>query len=107
MFKVKRLVTVKPGQKQDLLNKLKNQPISVGIDASDWQFYQNGILDVRCDGTEINHSVLLVGYSERGWKLKNSWGPIWGENGYITIDDPYDDPDPCLITQRAYYPIMS
>ena len=36
-----------------------------------------------------NHAVLTVGYgNERGtsyWSIKNSWGHLWGDNGYIKI----------------------
>ena len=35
----------------------------------------------------IDHAVLLVGVSESNgyWKAKNSWGTLWGENGYIRL----------------------
>jgi len=42
------------------------------------------------------HSILLVGWDDsRGphgaWKIKNSWGPTWGEQGFMWIAcDPND-----------------
>lgn len=29
--------------------------------------------------------MLLVGKGIGYWKLKNSWGPRWGERGYIRL----------------------
>lgn len=66
-------------------------PVSVAIEADTiiFQFYKNGIVDdVKC-GTNLDHGVLVVGYgNENGkdyWLVKNSWGPRWGDNGYIKI----------------------
>lgn len=46
-----------------------------------------------CSSCEINHTVLIVGYGvERSggvnlpyWIIKNSWGPEWGEEGYMKL----------------------
>ena len=56
------------------------QPISVAIDAScdDFQYYQDGVFDISC-GTNLDHGVLVTGYSYNPdkkfgyWVVKNSW----------------------------------
>jgi len=63
-------------------------PVSVCVDASSWQFYQNGVL-TNC-GQNIDHCVQLTGYANYGragshWIVRNSWGAGWGEGGYILI----------------------
>ena len=37
-----------------------------------------------------NHAMVCIGYGiednkEPYWILKNTWGPLWGDNGYIKI----------------------
>jgi len=64
--------------------------VSVAIQANQaaFQSYSSGILTGNC-GTSLDHGVLVVGYGTQGgqdyWKVKNSWGASWGENGYVLI----------------------
>ena len=86
-------------------------PVSIGIEADQtaFQFYKSGILTGKC-GTSIDHGVLAVGYGVDGgqkyWKVKNSWGSSWGENGYVRIcrecDKNGDDGECCILCQPSY-----
>jgi len=64
--------------------------VSVAIQANQmaFQFYSSGVLTGRC-GTRIDHAVLVVGYgTDNGqdyWKVKNSWGTQWGDQGYVYV----------------------
>lgn len=53
-----------------------------------FQWYTGGVLN-KCKKKArwTNHSVLLCGWDdEKGaWLMKNSWGPEWGENGFMWI----------------------
>jgi C1A family cysteine protease len=59
--------------------------VDVAVDNA-FQEYGSGILN-SCDGDEINHMVLIVGYNDAGgyWIVKNSWGTSWGEKGFIRM----------------------
>ncbi len=59
------------------------KPLSVSVDATNWKFYSTGVFN-NCI-RNINHCVLLVGISNNVWKVKNSWGVTWGEQGYIRL----------------------
>ncbi len=98
-----------------LKRSLYKRPISVAIQANkrSFQMYQSGIYsDLDC-GTQLDHGVLLVGYgydllnNMDYWIVKNSWGPSWGENGYIRIlRNTEDERGLCGIAMQPSYPIV-
>lgn len=78
---------------------VSQQPVSVAIQANtrSFQMYSNGIYsDLTC-GNQLDHGVLIVGYgydllyNMDYWIVKNSWGPNWGENGYIRMQRNIQD----------------
>jgi len=80
-------------------------PVSVAIEADQmsFQLYSGGILSSGC-GTNLDHGVLAVGYGSNYFKVKNSWGASWGENGYLQIST---DGNTCGIHSDAVYPTVS
>lgn len=60
-------------------------PLSVCLDASQFNSYTSGILSVCTQNT--NHCVQASGVDVAGgfWKVRNSWGTSWGESGYIRL----------------------
>jgi cathepsin L len=64
---------------------LMSSPVSVTVMAdSTFQHYASGVLSGSSTCT-LNHAVLAVGFDGTAYKIKNSWGTSWGENGYIRI----------------------
>jgi len=73
----------------------KNRSLSAGVYANtDWQLYDKGIynpINNKCSSNILllDHSVVIVGYgSQNGldyWRILNSWGTDWGENGYMKL----------------------
>ena len=75
---------------KDLMAGIAQQPVSVAIQANrlSFQLYKKGVYSGNC-GTNLDHGVLAVGYGEldgkKHYKVKNSWGAGWGNQGYIYI----------------------
>merc|ERR1711939_150819 len=66
-------------------------PLMVALDATQLQFYSSGIIDSDEGCTvadRLNHAVVLVEYTTIGnhyFRLKNSWGESWGEDGFFRV----------------------
>jgi len=111
--KVESVVTISAfkdvtqGSEDDLMTALQQQPVSIAVDAqSGWQTYQGGVMKF-CPGTSLDHGVLLVGSgTDNGvdyWKIKNSWGKSWGEEGFIRLKR---GKNPCGLANAASYPVV-
>jgi cathepsin L len=97
---------VPQGSEDALGQLLQQQPISIAIEAdqSGFQFYKSGVFKGPC-GQQLDHGVLLVGMgTDNGtnyWRVKNSWGVSWGDQGYIRM---VRDQDMCGLANMASYP---
>jgi len=80
---------------------LQGSPLSICADAQPWQYYTGGILRAASCGLSIDHAIQLTGYSPASggyWIVRNSWGPGWGEAGYIYLQFGQNT---CGITSRV------
>lgn len=99
--KRKTLVKVKafgylPRDEEEMKKALyKYGPIAGAINGIMTVFYESGIYvptesDDYCP-SDLNHAILIVGYGvdkrtgKKFWRIKNSLGQDWGENGYFRI----------------------
>ena len=107
-------VDVTKNNQVDLKESVSRGPVSIAIEADtkEFQLYKSGVLTGDACGTNLDHGVLIVGYGEeRGteyWLVKNSWGPSWGDEGYIKIErsDSTNDEGVCGIAMQASYPVV-
>merc|ERR1712196_266121 len=90
---------------EPLKSAIMTGPVSVAIEADQmsFQMYSGGVLSSGC-GTNLDHGVLAVGYDSNSFKLKNSWGTSWGNNGYIQISQSGNT---CGIHSDASYPTIN
>ena len=94
---------------EELRAMVAERPVAVAVEGDQhvFQMYKSGVLDVSNDecGTKVDHAVLVVGYGTDGgldyWKIKNSWGKSWGEDGYIRVIHGKDE---CGLADSASQP---
>jgi len=99
-----------PTKDEDALKSAVAQgPVSIAIEAdkSAFQLYKSGVLDSSSCGERLDHGVLVVGYgtdsdsSKDYWKVKNSWGATWGEEGFVRL---VRGKNMCGVASQASYP---
>ena len=114
VVKISNYSDVIPNNERALKRAVAQQPVSVAIQANtqSFQHYSGGIYNDSDCGTELDHGVLVVGYGKeifKGidyWIVKNSWGSLWGENGYIRILRNFNDSKGlCGIAMQPSFPI--
>jgi C1A family cysteine protease len=67
---------------------LDHGPVSAAVCVnSSFQSYTGGVYKPLFSCFTINHAIVLVGWDDSlgAWRLRNSWGPDWGEDGYMWI----------------------
>lgn len=58
-------------------------PVVVGVDASSWSAYEEGIYVGLSSSPDMNHEVVLAGYGHDNslnmdyYLVRNSWAPSW------------------------------
>uniref|UniRef100_UPI00398F5BD2 pro-cathepsin H n=1 Tax=Pristiophorus japonicus TaxID=55135 RepID=UPI00398F5BD2 len=108
---VKEVVNITEYDEAGMLDAVARlNPISFAFEVTDdFLQYKEGVYsNPKCDTTpdKVNHAVLAVGYGESNgtkyWIVKNSWGPLWGINGYFYIER---GKNMCGLAACASYPI--
>uniref|UniRef100_A0ACD5Z0S7 Uncharacterized protein n=1 Tax=Avena sativa TaxID=4498 RepID=A0ACD5Z0S7_AVESA len=101
---------VPENDEKSLQKAVAHQPVSVAIEAGgrEFQLYHSGVFSGRC-GTQLDHGVVAVGYgTENGkdyWIVRNSWGPNWGEAGYLRMERNINvTTGKCGIAMMSSYP---
>ncbi|CAI5709093.1 unnamed protein product [Peronospora destructor] len=102
---------------QALLRAVTLGPVTANMDATGdgFRHYAGGIYDARdclSDGDEVNHAVVVVGFGqsdtgEQFWRIRNTWGTMWGEDGYMRIarGSNVSEYGPCNLYLYADYPV--
>jgi C1A family cysteine protease len=113
-------VSVSSNSDNSMMNALSKQPVSVAIEADQpvFQLYKSGVFTGSC-GTNLDHGVLLVGYGSMNgveyYIMKNSWGPEWGNQGYMYMGKgndpatgkPYNGgKGQCGVLMQGVYPVL-
>lgn len=84
--------TAIPQSRNYIKTAVLTAPVAVAFMAfNDLFYYSGGCYSHGGFVEDLNHAVLVVGWDddmcngEGAWRVKNSWGPWWGDNGYFWI----------------------
>lgn len=95
-----------------LAERVAQQPVIIAVYSSDnaWKQYTGGVLSSCSTNMEPDHAVVVVGYTDTEWKIRNSWGETWGEQGYMRMerqDSGYSGDGICSMYNHMQYPVAS
>jgi len=111
---VSKVNTVKRWSSSALLAAIAQGPVSVTVEADTkvFQAYTGGIMNSSACGTSLDHAITAVGFGKKDGQsyyiVRNSWGPTWGDAGYINIatQDGWFARGICGIQQTSVWPNM-
>jgi cathepsin L len=77
----------------DIMNAVGTAgPLAVTVDAGAWHDYESGVFaGGNHTNPDLDHLVQMVGYGtdkatgQDFFLIRNSWTPLWGEDGYIRL----------------------
>ncbi|KAK2842255.1 hypothetical protein Q5P01_012455 [Channa striata] len=109
---VKEVMNITAYNEMEMLDAVAtHNPVSFAFEVTnDFMSYHEGVYtSTKCHNTtdKVNHAVLAVGYGKDNgipyWIVKNSWGPMWGMNGYFLIER---GKNMCGLAACSSYPVV-
>ena len=97
-------IQVPPKNEIALAEQVIQQPVSARLKVGTWfanYSSGDGVINPDCNNDTDFQNVLIVGYTPTHWIIKNSYGTIWGEGGYLLLVRGINA---CGIANAAYAP---
>ncbi len=108
--KIDNYFNVTVGNNTDMERVVQTRTMSVGVCAGAFvfRFYKGGVVTAGCPDDPLSHAVTVVGAGTQDgtpyWLVRNSWGPNWGDKGYLKIArTPDGNTGVCGIAASAQY----
>jgi hypothetical protein len=71
-----------------LKQAIAKAPVAIAIYAENsFSGYRGGVMPCGTPGNykDVNHAISAIGWDSKSFLVKNSWGPSWGEGGYVRL----------------------
>eukprot|EP00644_Phytophthora_capsici_P017325 jgi/Phyca11/125051/e_gw1.57.143.1 len=95
------------GDESALVKSVQSQPVVVAVASANDVFkqYTGGVVS-SCGTTDVDHAVVVVGFDDTSFKIRNSWGEDWGDAGYIRMARGSSGMGTCGLLTDMSYPKM-